>query len=250
MTDPRYENYLNIDKDKREQYVYRIVSLKRLLELFEKNENVLVKPCLWDDPFENFIMNSKIRLPSGEISNLMSRELFYGQCWSKSKASDAMWRIYSPENTGIRIRTTVRKLFNSLGDVISTVPNVKVFIGNVEYLPNKKLLEFSQTVFLNVSLPQANDLARTLLVKRPAFKHENELRLLYFDVEKLNSGNIFKYMVNPHELIDQIMIDPRVSYSEYKNIKEYIQKNTDYGGSIKRSLLYTLPDSIVIPFGK
>ena len=128
MTDPRYENYLNIAKDKREQYVYRIVSLKRLLELFEKNENVLVKPCLWDDPFENFIMNSKIRLPSGEISNLMSRELFYGQCWSKSKASDAMWRIYSPENTGIRIRTTVRKLFNSLGDVISTVPNVKVFI--------------------------------------------------------------------------------------------------------------------------
>ena len=37
-------NYLNIPKPERKRFTYRIISVERLLELFETKQNVLVKP--------------------------------------------------------------------------------------------------------------------------------------------------------------------------------------------------------------
>ena len=94
-------NLINLSLDDLDRYVYRIISLKRLKELLLNEENVLVKPALWDDPFENFILNSKVRLKSGELATFGFRDDFFGQCWTLNKASDAMWRIYSPDSAGV-----------------------------------------------------------------------------------------------------------------------------------------------------
>jgi hypothetical protein len=59
--------YLNIPRSERKWPLYRIISLGRLYELFEKRVNTLVKPVAWDDPFENFVRGLKGRLPSGEV---------------------------------------------------------------------------------------------------------------------------------------------------------------------------------------
>lgn len=42
------------------------------------------------------------------------RSDFYGQCWTLKSTSDAMWRIYSPKKDAVRVRTTIRKLAESL----------------------------------------------------------------------------------------------------------------------------------------
>ena len=249
MTEITDNNYLNMRRDRRDRYVYRILSLEHFFQMFESNSNVLVKPALWEDPFENFIMNSKFRSSDGDVTDLLTRDLFYGQCWSKSKASDAMWRIYSPEKKGVRIRTTVRKLITSLASSNKEHSYLQYFVGGVKYFNNKKFTAFSQSALSGNRFPQAHDLARTLLVKRPAFKHENELRLLYFDVDRNNREDIFSYKISPHDLIDQIMVDPRVTFSEFRNLKDEIVSKTKFRGDIKRSKLYTLPKNIVIPFG-
>ena len=41
----------NIDS---EQRIYRIFSLSRFEEMIQNQELVLVRPSMWDDPFENF----------------------------------------------------------------------------------------------------------------------------------------------------------------------------------------------------
>ena len=74
--------------------------MKRLLELFQTRHNVLVAPEKWDDPFENFILKS----------DRVSRRGWYGQCWTWQRASDAMWRIYSGDKNGVRMRSTPAKL--------------------------------------------------------------------------------------------------------------------------------------------
>ena len=77
--------------------LYRIFSFQRLEEIFQENKLTLVKPRLWEDPFENFILNSTGYLADGREFQIGFRDNFYGQCWSLTIESDAMWRIYSPE---------------------------------------------------------------------------------------------------------------------------------------------------------
>ena len=57
--------YLNLAEKDFDKYIYRVVSLERLVELFVSKENTLVKPKLWEDTFENFILQSPVQLSSG-----------------------------------------------------------------------------------------------------------------------------------------------------------------------------------------
>ena len=108
------KNIINLRDEEVNKHVYRVMSLRRFYELFSNQENVLVRPSKWEDPFENFILNAQVRLSDGTIAKFGFRNDFYGQCWTKLTSSDALWRIYSPEKTGIRVRTTVENLFASL----------------------------------------------------------------------------------------------------------------------------------------
>lgn len=224
------------------------MSIDRLYELFKTNKNTLVSPKKWDDPFENFILNSTFKLDTGEIVDLGFRNDFFGQCWSRHNASDAMWRIYSPDSNSVRIRTTIPKLADSLAKSSGKLKDIRCFIGKVRYLNNNQLIEFGDTIFKG-KLPQPYEIAETLLVKRPAFKHENEVRLLYFKGEDETYQDIYQYDIDPHSLIDQIMVDPRVEYSKYKEIRAEIKSRTKFNGKILRSLLYTPPKKMLFSFG-
>jgi len=221
--------FIDIPVAVRQTPVYRIVSIERLYELFENRENVLVSPSRWEDPFENFILKGQ----------RVSRRGWFGQCWTRQRASDAMWRIYSSDSRGIRLRSTPERLLTSLGHSIT---RGRAFIGTVQYLAKRPLMRFAQKAVTSGTLGDAAEAARTLLVKRPAFRHESEVRFLY-------RGNItdelFKYPIDPHALIDQLMIDPRMSPAEYEATKAEIRRRAGYAGFIKRSLLYAPPPSLL-----
>jgi hypothetical protein len=247
-------NFINILESERDEYVYRIIPLSRLYELFENTENVLVKPSLWEDPFENFILKSNVRFKNGKSYDFNHQNGFYGQCWTRSKASDAMWRIYSSDKRSVRVRTTIRKLFNSLynSQNLDSQPHIglrdeKCFIGKVKYLPSHKLKAFASEFFSGQAGTRTYSLASSLCVKRPAFKHENEVRLIYFehDVNKYKE-QLFRYQFDAHQIIDQLMLDPRLDANEVETVKKEIAKRTGFKGQIKRSLLYALPEYLTI----
>jgi len=75
------DNYLDLPPSERDRFVYRIVQVKHLLDLFDTNENVLVKPEQWDDPFENFILRSHFVWEDGEVASIMLRHYLYLQHW-------------------------------------------------------------------------------------------------------------------------------------------------------------------------
>ncbi len=242
-----FRNYLNLTEAELDQPIYRIIPVQWLEELFVTGFNVLVNPREWDDPFENFILKSKIRFDAGEIGEIGFSDDYYAQCWSFHKASDAMWRIYSPNKDGVRIKTTIRKLAGSLSANLNEWKNSQCFIGKVRYLPNKKLLAFANTAL--TGMPSSSSFANTLLVKRPAFSHEKEVRLIYFDKNNTENHRLFRYSINAHDLIDQIMIDPRLTETDANILKGNILKSTGFKGKIKRSLLYAPPKNMVFKFG-
>jgi hypothetical protein len=223
--------FLNLSSEDLSRRVYRIVPAERLFQLFETGKNVLVNPKKWEDPFENVVLKS-----------IFPRLGLYGQCWTRHTASDAMWRIYSPRIGGIRIRTTVQALFNSL---LKATPRTgaRPFIGTVEYLSDQRLIRFARTAVAEANW-EAAECARTLLVKRRAFQHEREVRLIAVEVGEHRGRELLTYDTNPHVVINQMMLDPRLTEAEADRLRDKIFRRTGFKGSILRSLLYTLPQEL------
>jgi hypothetical protein len=240
-------NYLGIPASRRNAFIYRIIKSSYLLDLLSRSENFLVKPKKWDDPFENFILRSHL-IRRGQQVSIGHRDHFYGQCWTFQAASDAMWRIYSNSNEpGVRIRSTIRRLVGSLSSWRGSWSAQEAFIGKVRYLKSKDLLAFGRSV-LQRPLTYRN-MAGTLLVKRPAFKHEREVRLLFtpHDFDKF-TDDCLRYPVNPNALIDQVMLDPRMDKADAAILKQKI-KAARFAGDIKQSWLYAPPPDLKIPLG-
>ena len=239
--------YLNLDEAEYHDHIYRIIPYDRFLELFNINKNTLVKTNKWEDTFENFALKSKLKFPDGSQIELDAHERLYGQCWTTSKASDAMWRIYSPDKRSVRIRTTVDKLLTSLVVANVNASMTQECIGKVEYLPESEIVNRAKKALTSSGQITFGSLFRSLLHKRKAFEHEKEIRLAYLDWGyDLPQSDIYQYEIEPHELITQVMIDPRVSYEDFKGIKDDIQNKTGYQGDIKRSLLYRLPETVIV----
>jgi hypothetical protein len=225
-------SYLNLLHRDRDKHIYRIMPIDRVCNLFDTRENVLVNPRKWDDPFESVVLRS-----------VFPRIGLFGQCWTRHTASDAMWRIYSPQSRGVRIRTTVRALVTSLTKSLPGT-SAHAFIGAVKYLPQRDLIHFATHSLSHDSLQDPVQQARTLLVKRLAFRHEREVRLLLVNARDACDEETSAYRMNPHEVVDQIMLDPRLTNEEADPLREKIRQRTKFQGPILRSLLYTLPPQL------
>lgn len=233
---------IGIEPDTR---LYRVFPTKYLFALFKERRNVLVQPQKWEDPWENFVLRAPVKLASGERGTFAFHDDLYGQCWTRHTASDAMWRIYSPRADAVRVCTTAGKLLASLSVNLGDWAPQQAFLGKVEYLSQKKLEAFARTVFSHGIT--AEGLARSVFVKRRAFVHEREVRLVYIEKDTVkHPEGLFRYAVDPHQLIDQIMIDPRMPYETFNQVRDEIVRRTGFTGPIKRSLLYARPKGFVV----
>ncbi len=237
--------YFNIPISQRNYPIYRIISPERLYELFGKCVNTLVKPIAWDDPFENFVLGLKGQLPSGETVEFAQRYNFYGQCWTLGGASDAMWRIYSSDKRSIRIKVRLRTLVEPFSRSAIGI----VLVGKVRYLNTEDLLKWAKKVIRDADAPDVRVLASTLLVKRKAFSHEQEVRLLYYEPRD-EQPMLFQYHVDPHALVEGMVVDPRLSVDEATKFIEEIRKRTHFRGPITRSDLYAPPREFVLQLGE
>lgn len=230
--------------------VYRIVSIRRFYELFDTKKNVLVRPKLWDDPFEHRMMQSTFQMPNGEKAILGFANDYFAQCWSLEHTSDALWRIYSAETEtdGIRIKSTVGKVLKSLANEHEV--RGSAFIGKVQYLKQddleRRCKELGGKALDDTS---GKAFAESLLWKRSAFSHEQEVRLVYSMARSdPQHGNLFRYSIDPHNLIDQVMLHPMLNTKEANRWKDRISRELKYSVEhIKHSQLYSEPQALTIP---
>lgn len=235
-----FNNYINL-KDSLDKPIYRIMPINRFLQMLEDKKLTLVKPKKWDDPFENALLNCDIETPDGEIVSFSAKDSVYGQCWTFHRETDAMWRIYSHNKDGIRVRTTPRKLLTALRKAEPKHHNVKCFIGKVSYLSKSKLLDKLQSI--NLLNPNGSGIAESLLYKRTAFEHENEVRLIYSGDDDASVSDIFQFEIEPNNLFDRLLFDPRMD----ENLRiAYELAIEQYGCTIDimRSGLYDAPSGL------
>lgn len=133
------KNLINLTDADLDQPIYRIYPIDRFEEMITNNEDALVNPRKWEDPFENFFLERTEVMDNVSGSAIPLKNLaddWYGQCWSLHDETDAMWRIYSSDfenNPGVKVQSTIRRLFDNLCQVSSSAPYLQYFIGKVKY---------------------------------------------------------------------------------------------------------------------
>jgi hypothetical protein len=249
-TSPSGATLVNLAPGDLDIVVHRTFSFDRFVDLIRSNENGLVSPGLWDDPFENFLLaHTLVRTPDGELGTLEPLAAdWYGQCWTATADSDAMWRIYSATHTGIKATARLGDLLDGLAASAHLSPRLQTFAGRVEYRDQQAIAaHMSSLTFTDLALGGTNDrFAELLCVKREAFAHEDEIRLLYCDVEpKRGNGTVYRYGLDPNTVLRSVEVDPRTSDQVAAGIISQLRSE---GLTIPafRSTLYDAP-SFTIP---
>jgi hypothetical protein len=121
--------------------------------------------------------------------------------------------------------------------------NLSSFVGKVKYQGMKKLMEMlndkermSNKIFDQSGWGQAS----SFYFKRWAFRHENEIRIM-FNKHDEHSDDFFKYDVDPNDLIDEIVFDPRMNTEEYHRRKREI-RSWNFNKNLIQSGLYKIKD--------
>jgi hypothetical protein len=172
-----YRNYIQLTNSELDAPLYRIMSAKRVANLLLTQRLTLVKPKLWDDPFENALLSSAFSTSQGEHVGFPAKDAVYGQCWTLHRETDAMWRIYSRDKDGVRLTSSPRRLLDALSASDSKFAKVRAFVGKVTYHGKPKLLGALGRI--NLLNSNGSGVAESLLYKRWEFRHEAEVRLIY-----------------------------------------------------------------------
>lgn len=155
--------------------VWRYLDLAKLIWLLDTEKLHFSRLDLLNDPHEGAIPPLLALLRDQEFRqsgaghlldqapriNEQSRRASYVSCWHRGNAeSEAMWRLYCPNDSGVAIQTTYEKL------VLSIEHDPGSFIGNVTYI------DYESQGF------PLNNLFYPIMHKRASFAHENEVRIV------------------------------------------------------------------------
>ena len=259
---------INLSRKELNTPIYRIIDFDRLIEMISDG-NWLTKPSCWDDPFENLL---SLAVLHGEITfreshALNFNEYSYAQCWSFSEENDLLWKVYSPNKDGVRLKSTPKKLLQSLkvsrilerirsepeveeieildndgsiSEVVERPEDINIFIGKVNYWSIAKIREYLAPININSSL---EEIVKSIFIKREPFRNEEEVRLgVYYDdltpVEMLFFHNDrFYYDIDINQLVDEIVFDPRISKTKFNGLKNIVIE-MGFKNPILRSSIY------------
>lgn len=236
-------NSFNLEAKDLDIPIYRVFKIRHLRNTLTKRKNTLVRPSLWDDPFENVLLNVPFYMNNEEISVEIIRDMIYGQCWTMNEnETDALWRIYSPNKDGVRVKTTLRKLWNSFANLEDNRCELSYFIGKVQYKSADHiiypLISNLKSYFVH---EDSRALANTLFYKRIEFQHENEIRIIFKNRSTQNYGNLYEHNFDFLDNVEEILFDPRISDEDYETEKKYFTR-ADSNVAISKSTLYKMPD--------
>ncbi|WP_439638712.1 DUF2971 domain-containing protein [Nevskia sp.] len=159
-----------------------------------------------------------------------------------------MWRIYSPNHLGVRISTSTKLLRRALLPAVKEL-GATIRLDEVNYLSqfniNKQLREIQADLSNGFSVERATD---ALLLKRKAFDHEAEYRAV-LHLPTANEKDIrrgLKLKVNPHWLIDSILLDPRAPDELAAAFTFYLKEKIKFKKRVAPSVLYKTQTPLIV----
>ena len=133
--------------------------------------------------------------------------------------SFAMWQIFTKNNEGLAIQSTIGRLKEAL----HPENRIEQYIGNVNYIDYKKeYIPFDDTFF-------------PFLFKRKSFQYEREVRIISdVSAQNISVNEGLKINVDLNQLIEKIYIHPK-SENWYKKLVIELVSKLDFKIEIEKS---------------
>ena len=206
-------------------------------------------PKGWIDPFEKIMVE-------GDYSKLNYQQpATYAACFTKLSNSEAHWRMYTNEKQ-ICVRVEF-DMENFIGALMLGGAE-QFFIGNVSYdllERSIKAIGSKRSKYHKIAIPKNfgdKDYIDLLLLKRPAFKWEEETRIVILNNGKQNDSCALCYTPEMAKtFIKSIQISPLASDKEVERLRNnYLDiwqklKGEGYEFKCDKSKLYNSIDPIV-----
>ena len=208
--------------------VWKYLDLSKFLDLLLSKKLFMSRSDKFEDQYEGTFSEptyeeiKKLAADNPEFLNYYKthREKVAISSWHINEyESFAMWQIFTKNNEGLAIQSTIRRLQKA----VRPENNYDQFIGEVNYIDYKKeYIPF-------------DDLFFPFLFKRKSFQYEREVRILSDTSKsgiKLNDG--LKINVDINQLIEKIYIHPK-SENWYKKLVIELVERLGFGFEIEKS---------------
>ncbi|MCF7760104.1 MAG: DUF2971 domain-containing protein [Cephaloticoccus sp.] len=220
------------------------------------------------DPWENLLFQTKVIRPDGVPLNTGAEGCkIYAHSWTTIPESDAMWRLYG-QGESVKIKTSAGALLRTVQGRFRIVANqfITFKIGAVDYLRDDQVVDSYATI--ERFRERLDDPHEATMLKRLAYRHEEEVRLVAYDFDdrnrrpELGDLSIRAYPENPFHLdvkiephseqpwIEEVVINPKLDSEQAALLvaqvtakgfpREQIPKSNLYG---RKNITLRLPDN-------
>ena len=208
--------------------VWKYLDLSKFLDMLLSEKLFMSRSDKFEDQYEGtfseptFEEIKKIAASNPEFLDYYKshREKVVISSWHANEyESFAMWQIFTKNNEGLAIQSTIGRLKEAL----KAEKHFEQHIGNVNYIDYKKeYIPFEDTFF-------------PFLFKRKSFQYEREIRIISdVSTSKISLNDGLKIDVNINQLIEKVYIHPK-SENWYKNLVTEMVKKLGYTISIEKS---------------
>ena len=223
--------FINIDREEfLASTLYKYLTLERSLEFLETKEIWFASPTTWEDPFEKRFVETMYQTDEERIP-FPWKDRVYCLCLSKNANCEAYWNTYSKGDIGICFAFDSQKLLKLL-EGFAKKNNVSIYIGAAEYQKTTTIKgKLSKNPFIGPSIDLDDPMtdAKMLLLKRNAFKYEDEVRIILVkNAPSAASGIMVNYSLENTELIKLVKIDPRVGDYVTKMLKTLFAEKYEF----------------------
>lgn len=233
-------NFVNITKEEflESRLLYKHMSLENALQSLNKKYLWFANPSEWKDPFEKRFLEARYVKNGKEIKNDWKGKVFC-TCFTQTRTSEAYWNIYKQNKTGIEFRIYRKKLLEELSRYDKTY---KIFVGRAEYLKTNDIekdlhnIPFEPAITPNMEFNSDTFASRLFLLKRIAFKYEDEIRIILVKNSPTKEKGIkIQYNCNHTDLIHQIVLDPNLGGNTSAMLKTVFAKEYGFSSFVGKS---------------
>lgn len=176
------------------EYLRRYTDFPNLLYLLINSKLTLLDPITWEDKNDtHFLLKYK---EAKKLQTLLAL------CFTTKAETFHHWKVFAGNSGGICIRFNKERLLNCLDDG-------KIHSGLVSY----RLMKTLQN--------EPPVLSELPFIKRKQYEDESEFRIIYEDINKVNSSKSFSIDLN---CIERITLSPWLPKSLSKTIKKIIRE--------------------------
>ena len=231
---------------RQDDVIHRYCSIKELYVMLRGSLS-LACPFIWEDKFENPLFRAKFTNRNGKQIDLRKAgQKLYCQCWTIEKESDAMWKLFGSQSTGVRVTTSVKNLQLQAYNSHDSYRNEAVFtkIGKIEYLSEsgiKQKFRSNEEFIKRFMEPNCEGFYDSLLIKRTAYSYEKEVRLIVHDFDDRFGGsetNRLSIPIAGTHWIQHVTFGPSVDTDTFEAHRGRLQQIGLENEKISRSDLY------------